>query len=49
MSHSQRVQAINGVNLPSIPTRALKGIVLLIACLLVIVPFVAVISTSLAD
>ncbi|TCC51527.1 carbohydrate ABC transporter permease [Kribbella pittospori] len=49
MSHSQRVQAINGVNLPSIPTRALKGIVLLVACLLVIVPFIAVISTSLAD
>ncbi|CAM3728856.1 carbohydrate ABC transporter permease [Occultella aeris] len=49
MSHSQRLRAINGANPPGIPMRSVKGLVLLIACLLVILPFVAVISTSLAD
>ncbi|WP_246186847.1 carbohydrate ABC transporter permease [Microlunatus speluncae] len=49
MSQSARLRAINGANPPSIPIRILKGIVLLIASLLVIMPFVAVISTSLAD
>lgn len=49
MSQSDRLRAINGAKPPSIPVRILKGIVLLIASLLVILPFVAVISTSLAD
>lgn len=49
MSQSARLRAINGASPPSIPMRTLKGIVLLIASLLVILPFVAVISTSLAD
>jgi multiple sugar transport system permease protein/putative aldouronate transport system permease protein len=33
----------------SLPVRALKGLVLLLCCAVVVVPFVAVISTSLAD
>lgn len=49
MSQSQRLNAINGVDPPGLPVRALKGLALLIACALVILPFVAVISTSLAD
>ncbi|GAB3763586.1 carbohydrate ABC transporter permease [Microlunatus parietis] len=49
MSQSDRLRAINGAKPPSIPIRMLKGVVLLIASLLVIMPFVAVISTSLAD
>ena len=49
MSQSAQLRAINGAKPPSIPVRLLKGIVLLIASLLVIMPFVAVISTSLAD
>ncbi|HLT60441.1 MAG TPA: carbohydrate ABC transporter permease, partial [Microlunatus sp.] len=49
MSQSDRLRAINGAKPPSIPVRILKGIVLTIACLLVILPFLAVISTSLAD
>lgn len=49
MSQNARLRAINGANPPSIPIRILKGVVLLIASLLVILPFVAVISTSLAD
>ena len=49
MSQNAHLRAINGAKPPSIPVRLLKGIVLLIASLLVIMPFVAVISTSLAD
>ncbi|MEV6964250.1 hypothetical protein AB0M47_03965 [Hamadaea sp. NPDC051192] len=33
----------------SIPARAAKGLLLLIACAVVVMPFVAVVSTSLAD
>lgn len=33
----------------SLPVRGLKGLVLLVCCAVVVVPFVAVISTSLAD
>jgi len=40
---------INGVAPPHPIMRGLKGVFLLIACALVIVPFIAVISTSLAD
>ncbi|NUR93386.1 MAG: carbohydrate ABC transporter permease [Nonomuraea sp.] len=39
----------NGLESASRPVRALKGVVLLAACLVVILPFVAVIATSLAD
>jgi putative aldouronate transport system permease protein len=41
-------RTVAGVAPPSIPMRGLKGIVLTIACLLVVVPFVGVVSTSLA-
>ena len=34
---------------PAIPTRALKGIVLLLCCAVVIIPFIGVISTSIAS
>ncbi|WP_117213858.1 carbohydrate ABC transporter permease [Allorhizocola rhizosphaerae] len=34
---------------PSIPMRVLKGIVLLLCCAVVVMPFVSVISTSMAD
>ncbi len=34
---------------PTIPARALKGIVLLVCCALVIIPFIGVISTSIAS
>ncbi|MEU4195671.1 carbohydrate ABC transporter permease [Kribbella sp. NPDC026611] len=36
-------------DVPTIPTRLLKGIVLLLCCTLVIVPFIGVISTSIAS
>lgn len=39
---------VNGVPMPSWPVRGLKGVVLLVFCAVVIVPFVAVISTSVA-
>lgn len=40
---------LHGVAPPSPGIRALKGIVLLVACLAVVVPFVSVVATSLAD
>jgi putative aldouronate transport system permease protein len=40
--------AIVGLATPSIPARALKGIVLTACCALVVVPFVGIVSTSLA-
>ncbi len=39
---------VNGVQMPSWPMRGFKGLVLLVFCAAVIVPFVAVISTSVA-
>ncbi|MDX6281915.1 MAG: putative aldouronate transport system permease protein, partial [Kribbellaceae bacterium] len=39
---------VNGVEMPSWPMRGFKGVVLLVFCAAVIVPFVAVISTSIA-
>jgi multiple sugar transport system permease protein/putative aldouronate transport system permease protein len=39
---------VNGTPMPSWPMRAFKGVVLLVFCAAVIVPFVAVISTSIA-
>jgi putative aldouronate transport system permease protein len=39
---------VNGMELPSWPMRGFKGLVLLVFCAAVIVPFVAVISTSVA-
>lgn len=44
-----RLRTINGAPRPGLPMRGLKGIVLLIACAVVLVPFLAVVSTSLAD
>lgn len=38
-----------GVSPPGVTIRALKGVVLLACCALVILPFVAVVATSLAD
>ncbi|RIQ16057.1 carbohydrate ABC transporter permease [Jiangella rhizosphaerae] len=40
---------VAGTPRPGLPIRGLKGVVLLIACALVILPFLAVVSTSLAD
>ena len=40
---------MTGVPMPSMPMRIFKGIVLLLACLLVLVPFVGIVSTSLAS
>jgi multiple sugar transport system permease protein/putative aldouronate transport system permease protein len=34
---------------PSLPIRACKGVLLLLCCVIVLLPFVAVVSTSLAD
>jgi putative aldouronate transport system permease protein len=39
---------VNGVPMPSWPMRAFKGVVLLVFCAVVIIPFVGVISTSVA-
>jgi multiple sugar transport system permease protein/putative aldouronate transport system permease protein len=39
---------VNGAEMPSWPMRGFKGLVLLVFCAAVIVPFVAVISTSIA-
>jgi multiple sugar transport system permease protein/putative aldouronate transport system permease protein len=39
---------VNGVPMPSWPMRAFKGLVLLVFCAAVVVPFVGVISTSVA-
>jgi putative aldouronate transport system permease protein len=43
------VNLISGTAPPSTPVRGLKGVVLVVACALVLVPFLAVFSTSLAD
>lgn len=45
----RRPSMVNGLPVPSMRARALKGLVVLIACLLVLGPFLSVISTSLAD
>ena len=39
---------VQGVPMPSWPMRAFKGLVLLVFCAVVIIPFVGVISTSVA-
>jgi len=44
----RRRRTVHGVTPPGYPVRALKGVVLLICCAVVVMPFVAVISTSLA-
>ncbi|GAA5200389.1 carbohydrate ABC transporter permease [Rugosimonospora acidiphila] len=48
-SQARRMQTINGTRPPGLGIRGLKGIVLLICCALVVVPFIAVVATSLAD
>lgn len=48
-NRARRLQAINGANPPSVFMRGFKGVVLFACCALVLVPFSAVISTSLAD
>lgn len=40
--------AIPGVSAASLPARALKGVVLLVCCAVVVVPFLGIVSTSLA-
>ncbi|UFU06747.1 carbohydrate ABC transporter permease [Ruania halotolerans] len=37
------------IDAPSMPTRTLKGVVLVVMCAVVILPFVGIVSTSLAD
>ncbi|MFK3983783.1 carbohydrate ABC transporter permease [Micromonospora sp. NPDC050397] len=49
VSRARRLRTINGANPPSPAVRGLKGVVLLVACALVLTPFLAVIATSLAD
>lgn len=48
-TRSQHLRTINGVESPGIFVRGIKGIVLFLCCAVVIIPFLAVISTSLAD
>jgi multiple sugar transport system permease protein/putative aldouronate transport system permease protein len=48
MSRAKRAVGPAGIPLPSLPMRAAKGVVLTIGCTLVLIPFVGVISTSLA-
>ncbi|RZT79005.1 carbohydrate ABC transporter membrane protein 2 (CUT1 family) [Micromonospora violae] len=48
-SRARQLRTINGAAAPNLAVRGLKGVVLLISCALVIAPFLAVISTSLAD
>jgi len=48
MSRARTANAPSGVPTPSVPMRAAKGVVLTVACALVLVPFIGVISTSLA-
>ncbi|TCB96874.1 carbohydrate ABC transporter permease [Micromonospora zingiberis] len=48
-TRAARLRTINGAAPPNLAVRGLKGIVLLIAAALVVAPFLAVISTSLAD
>ncbi|WP_089773956.1 carbohydrate ABC transporter permease [Ruania alba] len=43
------MRTINGANPPGIGIRGLKAVVLVVCCAVVILPFVMVISTSLAD
>jgi putative aldouronate transport system permease protein len=38
-----------GLDAPAWPVRALKGVVLVVLCALVVVPFIGIVSTSLAD
>ena len=40
---------VAGVGAPTLPARAVKGVVLLLCCAAVIIPFVAIVSTSLAN
>ncbi|MEW2521323.1 carbohydrate ABC transporter permease [Actinacidiphila alni] len=44
-----KVTAGPGAGSASLPVRALKGLVLLLCCAVVLVPFIAVVATSLAD
>ncbi len=48
-SRAQRMRTINGTRPPGLGVRGLKGVVLLVCCALVVLPFLAVVSTSLAD
>jgi ABC-type glycerol-3-phosphate transport system permease component len=48
MSRARTANAPSGVPTPPVPMRAAKGVVLTVACALVLVPFIGVISTSLA-
>jgi multiple sugar transport system permease protein/putative aldouronate transport system permease protein len=43
-----RRKIVQGVPMPSWPMRVFKGLVLLVFCAVVIIPFVGVISTSVA-
>ncbi|TCC42882.1 carbohydrate ABC transporter permease [Kribbella capetownensis] len=47
LATTRRSSTIDDV--PTIPTRVLKGIILLLCCTVVIVPFIGVISTSIAS
>jgi putative aldouronate transport system permease protein len=48
-SRAKRMQTINGTRPPGLGIRGLKGVVLFVCCALVVLPFLAVVSTSLAD
>ena len=48
-SRTRNKPVVVGNTPPSIPVRAIKGVVLTLACAVIIVPFLAVVSTSLAD
>lgn len=48
-ARGRRPRTINGMAPPNLAVRGLKGIVLLLCCAFVLVPFIGVISTSLAD
>lgn len=48
-SPARRLRTVNGTAPPSVPVRALKGVVLTLCCAVVILPFVAVLATSLAS
>ena len=45
---STKRPVMDGVALPGLPERAIKGVILTIACALVVLPFVGIISTSIA-
>ncbi|MEV0394430.1 carbohydrate ABC transporter permease [Polymorphospora rubra] len=49
VARQRRRRTVNGAPVPNVAVRGVKGILLFLCCAVVLLPFVAVVSTSLAD